>query len=702
MVGANPEFLRIFGYESAEDEVFGRSINELIVPAEQMEEAERYSRRVLGGERFSLEGVRRRRDGTPVHVSILAVPVQTGTGSVIVYGIYRDITERIQAEEALRESEARFRLLVEGSEQVYYHEHDEEGRFTYLSPSVREVLGYEPEELVGRHYSILLDESEENAVVFKRSEELLDGDDSTAVYVALVRHRDGRTVPVEVVESPVVRDGRIVGLQGFARNVAERMQTEEALRLQERSLAAIAEGILITNPRRADNPIIYANPGFERLTGYTSGELMGKNCRILQGPDTDSAVVAAIRSAVEAGESYSGEILNYRKDGSPFWNRLSITPLHDEAGMLTHFVGVQQDVTERNRLIQELQAERSKLVTLFEQAPAFMASVRGPEHVFEMANSRYYQLVGHRDLVGRSVREALPEVVGQGVVELLDGVYASGEPFIANEMPMMLQRKQDQPPEERILNFVYQPLKAVDGSISGILAHGVDVTEQVRAQERLRTAEAHYHRLVSTAPKAIYALDAEGRFIELNPAGEILLERSLGELLGQHFGTVFAPEDLPIAQELFQRALSGETEKTGEELHIVRPSGERRLLSVTIAPIELGSVTGVHGIARDITEERAREQRMRMLTAALEGMREAVSIATAEGEFLYTNAAHARILGYEPGSVFAVGPGAFLPNPEAREQLTQIMRTVHEGASWSGRIQRKRLSDGRIIPLDAI
>lgn len=574
VVRANPEFLRIFGYESEENEVFGRSINELIVPEEQVEEANAYSRRVLGGERVSLEGVRRRRDGSPVSVSILAVPVQTGTGSVVVYGIYRDITERVEA--------------------------------------------------------------------------------------------------------------------------------EKALRLQERSLAAISEGILITDPRQADNPIVHANPAFEQLTGYTVDEVVGKNCRILHGPGTDSAMVAAIRSALEAGESFTGEILNYRKDGTPFWNRLSVTPLHDDSGMLTHFVGVQQDVTERNRLIQELQAERSQLVTLFEQAPAFMASARGPEHVFEMANPRYYQLVGHRDLIGRSVREALPEVVDQGVVELLDQVYASGEPFVANEMPMMLQRKQDQPPEERILNFVYQPLREADGSVSGILAHGVDVTEQVRAQERLRTAVAHYHRLVSTAPQAIYALDAEGRFIELNPAGEILLERSLDDVIGQHFAMVVAPEDLPIAQGLFQRAMAGETEKTGEELHIVRPSGERRLLSVTIAPIEDGSVTGVHGIARDITEERAREQRMRMLAAALEGLPQAVSIATPEGEFLYTNAAHVRILGYEPGSAFAVGPDAFLPDAEAREQLTQILRTIDEGASWSGRIRRKRLSDGRIIPLDAI
>ncbi len=111
-----------------------------------------------------------------------------------------------------------------------------------------------------------------------------------------------------------------------------------------------------------------------------------------------------------------------------------------------------------------------------------MATVRGPEHVLEMANPAYYQLFGHRELIRRRVRDAFPEVEGQGHFELLDRVYHSGEPFVGNGMPLMLQREPGGPLEERFVNFVYQPLRGPDGRVHGILAHGVDVTEQVRAQ----------------------------------------------------------------------------------------------------------------------------------------------------------------------------------------------------------------------------
>jgi two-component system NtrC family sensor kinase len=117
---------------------------------------------------------------------------------------------------------------------------------------------------------------------------------------------------------------------------------------------------------------------------------------------------------------------------------------------------------------------------------------------------------------------------------------------------------------------------------------------------------------VTAAPLAVYALDAAGRFIELNPAGERLLARTAGELLGQPFSLIIAPRDLPAAQGLFERTTAGAAPEVGEELWIVRPSGEERLLSVTIAPMwEGGAIRGVHGIARDITDERERERHVR-------------------------------------------------------------------------------------------
>jgi sigma-B regulation protein RsbU (phosphoserine phosphatase) len=119
------------------------------------------------------------------------------------------------------------------------------------------------------------------------------------------------------------------------------------LTLKDRALDVAAEGITIADARLPDRPLIYANQGFERVTGYAVAEVLGRNCRFLQGPGSDPAAVAEIRAAVAEQRECIVEILNYRRDGTSFWNRLSITPVRNDLGEVTHFIGIQSDVTAR-------------------------------------------------------------------------------------------------------------------------------------------------------------------------------------------------------------------------------------------------------------------------------------------------------------------------------------------------------------------
>lgn len=133
------------------------------------------------------------------------------------------------------------------------------------------------------------------------------------------------------------------------------------LELKDRALAATFEGITIADACLPDNPLIYANAGFERLTGYPASEVLGRNCRFLQGPGTDPEAVAALRTAVREKRAITVQLLNYRKDGTPFWNRLSITPLQDASGAVTHFIGVQSDVTVEKEARDALQKANERL-----------------------------------------------------------------------------------------------------------------------------------------------------------------------------------------------------------------------------------------------------------------------------------------------------------------------------------------------------
>ncbi len=117
------------------------------------------------------------------------------------------------------------------------------------------------------------------------------------------------------------------------------------LTVLERGVAATAEGITISDARVPDRPLVYVNDGFSRMTGYGAAESIGRNCRFLQGHDTDPAAAVAIRASLDAGTPSIVELLNYRRDGSTFLNRLSIVPVADATGAVAYFVGIQSDIT---------------------------------------------------------------------------------------------------------------------------------------------------------------------------------------------------------------------------------------------------------------------------------------------------------------------------------------------------------------------
>jgi two-component system, cell cycle sensor histidine kinase and response regulator CckA len=142
------------------------------------------------------------------------------------------------------------------------------------------------------------------------------------------------------------------------------LQQEEAeLHLRDRAIQAVSQGIVITDPHLPDNPIVYASPGFERMTGYSAEELVGRNCRFLQGQETDRASTAKLGEAIREGRGSTAELLNYRKDGAPFWNNVTVSPVVDTSGAVTHFVGVLMDVTHRRQLETQLrQAQKMEAV----------------------------------------------------------------------------------------------------------------------------------------------------------------------------------------------------------------------------------------------------------------------------------------------------------------------------------------------------
>jgi len=197
-----------------------------------------------------------------------------------------------------------------------------------------------------------------------------------------------------------------------------------------------------------------------------------------------------------------------------------------------------EDIQANNR---RLESERNRLVEMFMQAPGFMTVLSGPDHVFQMHNQAYAQLIGHRDIIGKSVREALPEMEGQGFYEFLDGVFATGEPYEGRQSRIQIQRIANAPLVEAWLNFIYQPIRDADGKVVGIFVQGHDVTNDMVAAERQKLMiDELNHRVKNTlatvqsiamqtarshTDPAAFAEGFQARLIALSHTHDLLTQR---------------------------------------------------------------------------------------------------------------------------------------------------------------------------------
>ncbi|MEX2583054.1 MAG: PAS domain S-box protein [Gemmatimonadota bacterium] len=447
---------------------------------------------------------------------------------------------------------------------------------------------------------------------------------------------------------------------------ADRVTAELRARERENTamLQAVAHGIYGLDRRGC---CTFPNSAEAEMLGYAPEEVMGRN----------------MHGLIHHGTSFRAE----------FGSHLISTPGHVQGAVVSF-----TDISERK------QAEDA----VPESEEGFRQLAEHVDQVFWMFDpdftELYYANPAYAAVFGLSV-----ESLYRDPHSFLTLVHSEDVGELSSAMLRLKEEKQTveyrirRPDgEERWLRS--RGFSALDGNgeVHRLVWTTQDITEIVRSRTELERSERHYRRLVQTAPQPIYALDAEGRFTEANPALGEILGRSAAELLGEPFASVIAPEDLPgVVEARRQSHESGEGAQV--EFHIVRPSGERRLVHMHLATaIDEGRVLGTHGIGRDITEERAHEGRMRLLTSILDGMEQAICISEIETlRPLYCNPAWMRLFGCDSEKHLGDTPEVLLPDEAAREQLGKIRQALRQDGHWSGRISRKRMDDGRVVPIEA-
>jgi PAS domain S-box-containing protein len=300
------------------------------------------------------------------------------------------------------------------------------------------------------------------------------------------------------------------------------------------------------------------------------------------------------------------------------WFTFSYGPLRGDSGQPEGMFCVCTETTATVLAERERISEAERLRQLFDHAPGFMAVLRGPEHLFEMTNAAYLQLVGHRDLIGRPVREALPEVEGQGFFELLDEVYRSGNAFTGRSMSIDLQREPGSAAEERQVDFVFQPMLDSAGSVSGIFIQGTDVTERHLAELALRESEERFRLIADSAPVPMWVtrLDRARSFV--NRAYVEFLGISYEDAIGFDWRTVIHAED---AERIVAESIAGEATLKPFELvgRYKSGTGWRWIRSISQPRFgPQGEHVGFIGVAHDITALKEAEAALREANETLE------------------------------------------------------------------------------------
>ena len=452
--------------------------------------------------------------------------------------------DRDSARAAMRLSEEKFYKAFLSSPNPITITNLADGRHIEVNESFCSLTGYTSEETLGRtaiDLNLWIDR-EDRAQLF----EILKRDRAIRNYEFDFKTKYGE-IKTALLSAEIINIDGVDCLLSVSNDITDRKRAEEKLRLLERAIAATSNGVIITDATQADNPIIYANPGFQRITGYTVQEAIGKNCRFLQGPDTEQPCLERIRQAIVREEECSVTLRNYCKDGTPFWNELTISPIRDNSGKLTQFIGVQTDITELKQTEEALQHSQSLLAGVLNSSlDGVMAfeSVRDSEgkiidFKWLLLNKAAEKMVGRsrEELLGRYLLEEMPGNREFGLFDLYVRVVETGEPL---ENEFYYDR-------EGVRAWLHNVAVKLE---DGFAVTFRDISERKQAEKELQEEEAAIRALykVASSPKLNFQKRLQG-LLAMGRRRFGLEIGTIGRIEGYNYETIAAqvPPKFPFS-----------------------------------------------------------------------------------------------------------------------------------------------------------
>jgi PAS domain S-box-containing protein len=358
-------------------------------------------------------------------------------------------------------------------------------------------------------------------------------------------------------------------LRGVIHDITDRHEQQQELQLLQQAIDDADVSITLADPSQSDEPLVYVNTAFEEMTGYPPKETLGRNCRFLQGEDTDPQKAATLREAINNEESVSVELRNYRKDGTEFWSRVTVTPIYDDNGQLVRYLGTQEDVTTRKERERELKAERRFI----------RQAIDGLDDLFYVIdtdgrlrrwNNTCNEVTGYDDseLADMQVNRVFPEKDRQTVENAVETALSEGK--VTFEAPLQTADGTNIPYE-----FTGARLIDEDGSITGIVGIGRDITSRKERERELDQTRDLMANMEQLADVGAWKYDPNTEELTNTPGARAIqnIERESEMSLDEAF-ELFHADDRARLRTRFRECL--ETGKPYEiDVRLSLPNGEQ-------------------------------------------------------------------------------------------------------------------------------
>jgi len=610
-IDANEAALQLFGY--SKDEV--KNVNfQSLVTEDQLPSAYEAMEEIFttGFQEKNREFRVRTKKNETKHIDVMAMMLYREGKPDAVLGIARDVTEQKRTEQALRESEVKYRLIADMMTDVVWTV-DMEFRYTYLSPSFEKVFGFSTEEIIGRSVVAMIGPEEYSRLleIFMEEKRLrnsgnADPDRHVTVEHA-AKHRNGSTVWLESVVG-AIRDssGDIVGLHGVSRDIRDRKKAEEVLREKEEQFRALFEnssaGIFMYD---LDMTVTDCNRQFADMLMTKRENLIGLNLNLLR----ETQIVKSLVEALEGKLSVYKGPYRATTTGAVPWISSSATPLRDARGGIVGGLGIVVDITDMISAREAVREREERFSAVFDQSPVGIFTYNS-SMVLTGANSRFATILDStiEKLVGLDLTRLKEKAVIPVLEEALRGKVTHYEgPYHATTSDAF-----------RWVRFSASPLRGPDGEVTSGIGVVVDITDSKLAEEALRESEERYRNLFDNANDIVVTADLDLNFTSINKKALEVTGYSQEDLSRLRVPDIVAPEYLDVVMSNMRKKIEGGA-PTRYEMEILTRNGERVPLEInTQLVFRDGTLAGVQGIARDISERKRMEERIRTALAEKE------------------------------------------------------------------------------------